>query len=95
MNAPDSYRHDETHCADKGDHLVVCASFRGKNTFGGLVRDTVVGKVDLDGNVLEIISQGPGFCFLSPIISSPCDVPVGRLDVRPARVARDHVGKPG
>jgi len=59
MNDPDSYQHDETRYVDKGDHLIVYTSLRGKNAFGGVVRNTVVTKVDLQGNVVEIISQGP------------------------------------
>jgi hypothetical protein len=59
MNDPDSYEHDETRYTDKGDHLIVHTKFRGKNAFGGVVRNSVIAKVDLNGNVLEIISQGP------------------------------------
>jgi hypothetical protein len=59
MNDPDSYDHVETRYGDKGDHLIVRTTFRGKNAFGGVVKNTVVAKVDLDGNVIEIISQGP------------------------------------
>lgn len=58
MNDPDSYQHDETRYVDKGDHLLVFTKFRGKNAFGGVVRNSVIAKVDLQGNVIEIIS-GP------------------------------------
>lgn len=57
MNDPDSFKHVETVYRDKGDHLIVSTTFRGKNAFGGIVKNTVVAKVSLDGVVLEIISQ--------------------------------------
>lgn len=57
MNDPKSYEHVETRYSDKGDHLIVSTTFRGKNAFGGVVKNTVVAKVDLEGNVIEILSQ--------------------------------------
>lgn len=59
MNDPSSYEHDETVYWDKGDHLIVKTTFRGKNAFGGVVKNSITAKVDLNGNVIEIISQGP------------------------------------
>jgi hypothetical protein len=59
MNDPDSYKHDETTYWDMGDYLVVRTAFRGKNVFGGVVRNWVKAKVDLDGNVIAILEQGP------------------------------------
>ena len=59
MNDPGSYEHAETVYWSQGDHLIVRTSFRGKNAFGGVVLNWVKAKVDLDGNVLEIIEQGP------------------------------------
>lgn len=59
MNDPDSYDHAETVYWDKGDHLVVKTTFRGKNAFGGVVKNWVMAKVDLNGNVIVVISQGP------------------------------------
>lgn len=59
MNDPDSYKHEETVYWDKGDHLIVKTTFRGKNVFGGVVKNWVIAKSDLDGNILEVISQGP------------------------------------
>jgi hypothetical protein len=59
MNDPGSYEHVETTYIDKGDYLIVKTTFRGKNAFGGVVTNWVQAKVDLDGNVLEIIGQGP------------------------------------
>lgn len=59
MNDPDSYKHEKTTYQDKGDYLLVTTIFRGKNAFGGYVKNWVKAKVDLDGNVLKIIEQGP------------------------------------
>jgi hypothetical protein len=55
MNDPDSYKHEETVYWDREDHLLVSATFRGKNAFGGLVKNSVTAKVNLDGVVLEIV----------------------------------------
>ena len=57
MNDPDSYKHDETKYIDQGAILLVTTSFRGKNAFGAVVRETVTAKVDLQGNVLEVIGR--------------------------------------
>lgn len=59
MNDPGSYDHVETVYRDEDDHLVVKTTFRGKNTFGGVVKNWVIAKVDLNGSVIEVISQGP------------------------------------
>ena len=59
MNDPKSYKHDETGWWDRGDHLIVRTSFRGKNAFGGVVLNWVKAKCDLDGNVIAVIEQGP------------------------------------
>jgi len=58
MNDPSSYEHVKTVYWDRKDHLVVMTTFRGKNAFGGLVKNSVKAKVDLAGNVLEIIETG-------------------------------------
>lgn len=55
MHNPDSYEHVETVYGDRGDHLVVQTTFRGTNGFGGVVTNSTRAKVDLDGNVLEIL----------------------------------------
>ncbi|OPY65613.1 MAG: hypothetical protein A4E62_02653 [Syntrophorhabdus sp. PtaU1.Bin002] len=59
MNDPDSYKHEETVYWDQGDHLIVRTTFRGKNAFGGVVKNWVKAKVDLNGNVIAVIEQGP------------------------------------
>jgi len=55
MNDPESFKHEETRYVDKGDHILVVTSFRGTNAFGGVIKDFVTAKVDLEGNVMEII----------------------------------------
>ena len=59
MNDPNSYEHVETTYSDKGDYLIVKTTFRGKNAFGGVVKNWVLAKTDLDGNIIQVISQGP------------------------------------
>lgn len=59
MNDPRSYEHVETVYRDEGSRLWVRTTFRGKNAFGGVVKNWTEARVDLDGNVLEILSQGP------------------------------------
>ena len=54
-----SYKHNETVWWDRGDHIVVRTSFRGKNAFGALVLNSVKAKCDVDGTVVSIIEQGP------------------------------------
>jgi tetratricopeptide (TPR) repeat protein len=57
MNDPKSFEHIETLYWDMGDHLVVLEKFRGKNAFGGYVRNYVKAKVSYEGEILEIIEQ--------------------------------------
>jgi len=59
MNDPSSYEHEKTQYSDQGDFLLVKTTFRGKNKFGGVVKNWVSATVDLNGKVLEIIDQGP------------------------------------
>ena len=56
MNDPKSYEHVETVYWDKRDHVLVKTTFRGKNAFGGVVKNSVTAKVDLEGNVIEVTS---------------------------------------
>ena len=55
MNDPDSYEHDSTTYTDMGDYLRVNTRFRGKNGFGGVVRDMLVAEVDLEGGIMRIV----------------------------------------
>ena len=54
MNDPESFDHIETRFKDLGNEIVVHESFRGKNSFGGLVINKVVATVDIEGNVLTM-----------------------------------------
>lgn len=59
MNDPDSFQHMETSYQDNGqDSINVRTIYRGKNKFGGVVKNWIWAKSDLDGNIIEIISQG-------------------------------------
>jgi hypothetical protein len=56
MNDPDSYEHEETVYWDMGDHIVVRTTFRGKNAFGGVVKNSIKAKADINtGQIIEII----------------------------------------
>ncbi|MEX1027384.1 MAG: DUF4190 domain-containing protein [Candidatus Paceibacterota bacterium] len=59
MNDPSSYEHVETVYHDLGDYLIVKTTFRGKNAFGGVVKNWVKARVSVDGSVIQIIEQGP------------------------------------
>ena len=54
MNDPESFEHIETRFKDLGNEIVVHESFRGKNSFGGLVINKVIATVDIEGNVLTM-----------------------------------------
>lgn len=58
MNDPNSYEHVETVFWDQKEYLIVMTTYRGKNAFGGVVKNFVKAKVDFNGNVLEIIDEG-------------------------------------
>jgi hypothetical protein len=53
MNDPSSYDHVETRSWDRGDHLVVKTTFRGKNAFGAVVKNSVRAEVSLEGTVIR------------------------------------------
>ncbi len=55
MNDPSSYDHAATVYQDMDEYLVVTTTFRGKNAFGAIVKNSVRAKVDVSGNILEII----------------------------------------
>lgn len=59
MNDPDSYQHVKTLYWEYDNHIVVKVTYRGKNAFGGVVKNTVRAKCDLDGNIIEIMYSGP------------------------------------
>ena len=62
MNYPDSYEHIETRYRVIKDgeksHLLLITEFRGKNSFGGVVKQKVVAKANLEnGSIIEILEQ--------------------------------------
>ena len=57
MNDPSSYDHVSTRFVDMGTHLVVTTTFRGKNGFGALVKNSVTAIVALNGNVVSVTND--------------------------------------
>lgn len=57
LNDPDSYQHDQTRYTIGDESLTVYTSYRARNAFGGMVREEVVARVDMQGNVIEIVSE--------------------------------------
>lgn len=53
MNDPDSYDHVETKYIDKGSYIRVFLTFRCKNGFGGLVKNTKVADFSIGGDFLR------------------------------------------
>ena len=56
MNDPNSYEHDKTVYRVTDDHIVVTTNFRGKNAFGGVIRDSVIAKFDYNGKLIAIMN---------------------------------------
>lgn len=54
MNDPKSFEHVSTLYWDKGDYVLVKMQYRGKNAFGGVVKNGVQAHLDTAGNILEI-----------------------------------------
>lgn len=61
MNDDSSYKHVETmsHLVlGKNPHAIVKTTFRGTNAYGGVVKQTVTGRVDVrTGDVIEILDN--------------------------------------
>jgi hypothetical protein len=57
MNDPDSYEHIETRYRDDKTSIFLYTKFRGANAFGGKVINEVTAKADINGNIIEILSQ--------------------------------------
>lgn len=58
MNDPSSYEHVDTRYLDQGETLFVIMEFRGKNAFGGVVKNTVRARTNaVTGEVIEVVSQ--------------------------------------
>jgi hypothetical protein len=50
MNDPSSFDHVETKFSDRGNHVYIIMTFRGKNAFGGTIINKVTAKVEFEGN---------------------------------------------
>jgi hypothetical protein len=55
MKNPDSYEHVSTKYVDKGTYLIITTAFRGANSFGAMVTNSITAKVSLNGTILYII----------------------------------------
>ena len=57
MNDPDSFDHDTTryHMLPAGAGIQVKMTYRGKNAFGALVRESVAAQFDLEGNFIKFV----------------------------------------
>lgn len=55
MNDPKSFEHVETKYVDQGQTLLVTMTFRGSNSFGGIIKDQIIAIVDLEGKVLQVL----------------------------------------
>lgn len=53
MNDPGSYEHVETKYIDKGSYIRVSCTFRGKNGFGGTVKNTKIADFSVNGTFLK------------------------------------------
>lgn len=54
MLEPRSFEHIETRYYDMNDYIEVHMQYRGKNAFGGVVRNSVLAKMDINGKILYI-----------------------------------------
>jgi hypothetical protein len=61
MNDPGSYEHVKTKyrifspTSEFPGHIVVSTTYRGKNVFGGVVSNTTIAVIDMNGNVKKIL----------------------------------------
>jgi hypothetical protein len=56
MKNPKSYEQEPTEVSDMSDHLIMSTTYRGTNSFGGIVPNTVSAKVDINCNMIEMLS---------------------------------------
>lgn len=58
MNDPDSFDHTSTNAHDLRDHLVVNMEYRGKNSYGAVVKGFIKVKTDIEtGEILAVVEQ--------------------------------------
>lgn len=56
MNDPGSYEHVETRYKDNDDHILVFTTFRAKNGFGGVVKQTMSARATIDGSNVTVLN---------------------------------------
>lgn len=54
MNDPDSYEHIQTTYQDINNEIIIHTTFRGKNAFGGVVKQSISATISLNCNIIEI-----------------------------------------
>lgn len=57
MKNPSSFEHVESKYIDQNNYLVIIETYRGTNSFGGIVTSSIKAKVDMDGNIIDIIEN--------------------------------------
>jgi hypothetical protein len=57
MNDKNSYEHVSTNYFDMGDHLIVNSTYRGKNSYGAVVKGFVKAKISIEGDILSILDE--------------------------------------
>jgi hypothetical protein len=57
MNDPRSFQHVRTTYVDQGESILVTTQFRGTNSFGGVVVNTMTARFSVDGDLIEIVSR--------------------------------------
>lgn len=59
MNNPSSFEHVQSKYIDETGYLLIIETYRGTNSFGAVVTNTVKAKVDMSGNIIEVIESLP------------------------------------
>jgi hypothetical protein len=57
MKNPDSYKHVATRYVDNGTHLLVVTQYRGTNSFGAVVTETISAETLLSCQVKRILKE--------------------------------------
>lgn len=57
LNNPDSFIHVRTTYVKTGKYLIITMVYRASNAFNAIITTTAIGKADLDGHVIEVISR--------------------------------------
>ncbi|WP_028294271.1 hypothetical protein [Oceanobacter kriegii] len=57
LNNPDGFEHVKTTYSDQGSNLIIIMDYRATNGFGAPTLHKLAASVDMDGNVLQILSS--------------------------------------